>query len=207
MSSGSKVAPGEVVGVIEEYVEGRNVYSDAATGYLRSSVAGRVVVNGQQKVIDVVPAKRVKAPTKGSVVVGMVSQIREGLAFVDLYGEVELEPRPRWVHEFSGFLSGVLVPEQIGMGRNDDIYDYVRPMDIVVARVLSTINPYLLTIRAPQLGVLYAFCSRCGELMVPSGGAFVCPRCGNVERRKISSLASSRLLRIDLRRLAAPSRP
>ncbi len=201
--SSERIVPGEVLGVEEEYVDGKNTYIDSS-GVLRSAVVGVPRPNSSQKVIDVEPVRRLRAPLKGSTVVGMVYEIRENLAFVELWGEVSLEPRPRWLFEYSGSLTGVLTPEQIGMDRRDDIYSYVRPLDVIIARVMSSISPYLLSLRGQQLGVIYATCSKCGELMNPSGSTFVCPRCGNVEKRKMSPLASSRLLRIDLRRLALP---
>jgi len=132
----------------------------------------------------------------------MVTQVRESLVFTELYGEISLDPRPRWVKEFSGRLTGVITPEHISDSRIDDIYSFLRPGDIIVARVMSTISPYLLSLKSPQLGVLYAFCSRCGSLMTPEADGFRCPRCGNFEKRKVSNLAYSRdAIKIDVKRI------
>jgi exosome complex component CSL4 len=194
--------PGDVIGYEEEYVEGQNVFLEEPTGLLRASTVGVLRLDNNLKVASVLPARILRAPGKGSFVVGMVTQVRESLVFTELYGEISLDPRPRWVKEFSGRLTGVITPEQISDSRIDDIYSFLRPGDIIVARVMSTISPYLLSVKSPQLGVLYAFCSRCGSLMTPEADGFRCPRCGNFEKRKVSNLAYSRdAIKIDVKRI------
>jgi exosome complex component CSL4 len=194
--------PGDVIGYEEEYVEGQNVFLEEPTGLLRASTVGVLRLDNNLKVASVLPARTLRAPGKGSFVVGMVTQVRESLVFTELYGEISLDPRPRWVKEFSGRLTGVITPEQISDSRIDDIYSFLRPGDIIVARVMSTISPYLLSVKSPQLGVLYAFCSRCGSLMTPEADGFRCPRCGNFEKRKVSNLAYSRdAIKIDVKRI------
>jgi exosome complex component CSL4 len=194
--------PGDVIGYEEEYVEGQNVFLEEPTGLLRASTVGVLRLDNNLKVASVLPARTLRAPGKGSFVIGMVTQVRENLVFTELYGEISLDPRPRWVKEFSGRLTGVITPEHISDSRIDDIYSFLRPGDIIVARVMSTISPYLLSVKSPQLGVLYAFCSRCGSLMTPEADGFRCPRCGNFEKRKVSNLAYSRdAIKIDVKRI------
>jgi exosome complex component CSL4 len=194
--------PGDVIGYEEEYVEGQNVFLEEPAGLLRASTVGVLRLDNNLKVASVLPARTLRAPGKGSFVIGMVTQVRENLVFTELYGEISLDPRPRWVKEFSGRLTGVITPEHISDSRIDDIYSFLRPGDIIVARVMSTISPYLLSLKSPQLGVLYAFCSRCGSLMTPEADGFRCPRCGNFEKRKVSNLAYSRdAIKIDVKRI------
>jgi len=197
-----RVVPGDVIGHEEEYVEGQNVFLEEPAGLLRASTVGVLRLDNNLKVASVLPARTLRAPGKGSFVIGMVTQVRENLVFTELYGEISLDPRPRWVKEFSGRLTGVITPEHISDSRIDDIYSFLRPGDIIVARVMSTISPYLLSVKSPQLGVLYAFCSRCGSLMTPEADGFRCPRCGNFEKRKVSNLAYSRdAIKIDVKRI------
>jgi exosome complex component CSL4 len=194
--------PGDVIGYEEEYVDGQNVFLEEPAGLLRASTVGVLRLDNNLKVASVLPARTLRAPGKGSFVIGMVTQVRENLVFTELYGEISLDPRPRWVKEFSGRLTGVITPEHISDSRIDDIYSFLRPGDIIVARVMSTISPYLLSLKSPQLGVLYAFCSRCGSLMTPEADGFRCPRCGNFEKRKVSNLAYSRdAIKIDVKRI------
>jgi len=197
-----RVVPGDVIGHEEEYVEGQNVFLEEPAGLLRASTVGVLRLDNNLKVASVLPARTLRVPGRGSFVIGMVTQVRESLVFTELYGEISLDPRPRWVKEFSGRLTGVITPEHISDSRIDDIYSFLRPGDIIVARVMSTISPYLLSLKSPQLGVLYAFCSRCGSLMTPEADGFRCPHCGNFEKRKVSSLAYSRdAIRIDVKRI------
>ncbi len=201
-SQGSrKVVPGDAVAVEEEYAEGSNVYLEPNTGLLRSSLVGVLRIDDVGKAVSVEAVKPLRAPRKGAVVVGMITQVRENLAFAELYGEVSLDPRPRWLREFSGRLPAVITSEQLSEGRVDDIYSFVRPTDVVIGRVVSTISPYLISLRGAQFGVLHAFCSRCGSLMAPENDGFRCPRCGNFEKRKVSSLATVRGLTLEVRRI------
>ena len=201
-SQGSKrVVPGEVIGVEEEYVEGGNVYVEPSTGLLRSSLVGVLRVDNVGKTAYVEASRLVRAPRKGSIVVGMVTQVRESLAFAELYGELSLDPRPRWVREFSGRLPAVITAEQLSDGKVEDIYAFIRPTDIIVGKVVSTISPYLVSLKGPQLGVLHAFCSRCGSPMNPENDGFRCPRCGNFEKRKVSGLVGVKGLTLEVRRI------
>lgn len=201
-SQGSRrVVPGEVIGVEEEYVEGGNVYVEPSTGLLRSSLVGVLRVDNVGKTAYVEASRLVRAPRKGSIVVGMVTQVRESLAFAELYGELSLDPRPRWVREFSGRLPAVITVEQLSDGKVDDIYAFIRPTDIIVGKVVSTISPYLVSLKGPQLGVLHAFCSRCGSPMNPENDGFRCPRCGNFEKRKVSGLVGVKGLTLEVRRI------
>ncbi len=195
------VVPGDIIAVEEEYSDGDNVYIDSSLGVLRASVLGRLKIDQVNKVANVLPARKLKAPRKGAIVLGIVEQVRENLAFVGIYGEVSLDTRSRWFTEYSDVLSGVITPENLGVDKVDDMLMYLRPNDVVIARVVSTISPYLLSLRGPQLGVIYSVCSRCGSLLSLEGGSLKCPVCGNVESRKLSTLASSRLIRPDVRRL------
>mgnify|MGYP001772695902 CR=1 FL=1 len=201
-SQGSRrVAPGDVIGVEEEYVEGGNVYLEPSTGLLRSSLLGVLRADNASKAAYVEAARPLRAPRKGSIVVGMVTQVRESLAFAELYGELSLDPRPRWLREYSGRLPAVITVEQMSDGRVDDIYSLIRPTDIIVGRVVSTISPYLISLKGQQFGVLHAFCSRCGSLMNPENDGFRCPRCGNFEKRKVSGLVGVKGLTIEVRRI------
>lgn len=127
--------------------------------------------------------------------------MRHDLVLVELYGKVRLQPSPRWDYEYSGRFLGAIPIANISDEFIRDINEYYRPGDIVVVRVLNNSNPYHLSTKQPQYGVVYAECSRCGSMLEPvSPRNMRCPKCGHVEKRKVSILASSRLLRIEIRR-------
>ena len=65
--------------------------------------------------------------------------------------------------------------------------DVVKPGDIFRAKVISTKNKaYHLSTKDSGLGVLYAFCSRCSNVLEPKRYDMRCPNCGNIERRKFA---------------------
>ena len=47
-------------------------------------------------------------------------------------------------------------------------------------------SPIQLTTKDKDLGVVYALCSRCRTPLIRRGDKLICPRCGNVETRKLS---------------------
>jgi exosome complex component CSL4 len=194
------VLPGDPLGVVEELAPGPGVYVDSR-GVLRAAVRGRAVIDYLDKVAQVRPLKRVKFPRMGDDVVGVVTQVRHDLVVVEVYGAVSLTPRPRWLYETPGPISSGLPIANVSEEYVKDLSDYYRLGDMVLARVVSRSTPYTLSTKSPQHGVLYAYCGRCGALMgYKSDRSMVCGRCGNVESRKVSLLARSPALRIEIKR-------
>jgi exosome complex component CSL4 len=61
------------------------------------------------------------------------------------------------------------------------------PGDIIKAVVISEKNQiYHLSTVEKDLGVVYAFCSRCGNLAESRRNEVHCPKCGNIEKRKVA---------------------
>ena len=60
--------------------------------------------------------------------------------------------------------------------------------DIIKAKIINTKNKMnLLSVRGPEYGVVYGYCSRCGTLLELQRGRLNCPKCDRGERRKIAS--------------------
>lgn len=197
------VNPGEALAVVEEFIPGDNVHVDSI-GIIRSSTLGVPVFDVKSKVVYVKPVKHAMALGVGFSVVGLVSAIRQDIVNVEIYGLVSVTPTVRWVAELSGVFSGVIPISQIASEYIREVYDYYRVGDLILARTLNASNPYSLTTKPPQYGVIYALCSRCLTLMEPqTPKTMKCPRCGNVESRKVSILASSKILQVNIRRLLA----
>ncbi len=207
MSSSSKrfdereVAPGDVLAGLEEFIPGPGTYPDEEAGVIRAAVQGTARYNLLARVVEVRPRRLLRVPTAGSSAVGLVTQVRHDLVLVELYGEMQLQPTPRWLYEYSGRFLGAIPIANVSDEFIKDLHDYYRPGDIVLVRVLNNSNPYHLTTRQPQYGVVYAECSRCGARLEPvNQRTMKCPVCGHVEKRKVSVLAGSRLLRVEIRR-------
>jgi exosome complex component CSL4 len=199
-----RVVPGEVLAGLEEYLPGEGVYVDEENGVLRAAVAGVARFDARTKTVTVTPVKKPRMPGPGSSVLGMVTGLRHDLVIVEFYGQLEVQPRPRWLWEFSGKFSGAITIANITDEFVKDIHDYYRVGDIVIARTLNRGNPYHLTTKGPQYGVVFAQCSRCGAPLEPvNPRTMKCPRCGAVEKRKVSVLAGSRILHTALKRTLA----
>jgi exosome complex component CSL4 len=194
------IAPGEPLAVPEEYDPGSGTYVDPHTGLIRSAVPGIPVYDEKARVVYVKPVKLARAPRAGSSVVGVVTQIRHDLVAVDNFGEVAIQPRPQFLYEYSSKFSGAIPVANIAEEYVKDIEDYFRVGDVVLAKVLNNFTPYHLTTVPPQYGVLYAKCSRCGHLMEPLNNRNLkCPKCGRIEKRKVSALATTKLLAIAIK--------
>jgi len=86
----------------------------------------------------------------------------------------------------SGVFTGVLHISDVHLRYVDSMFDVCKAGDIIRAKVISTKNQvYHLSTKDKDLGVIYAFCSRCGGTLGSKRQGMVCPRCGNIERRKI----------------------
>ncbi|MCE4622853.1 MAG: exosome complex RNA-binding protein Csl4 [Desulfurococcales archaeon] len=195
-----RVTPGEELASIEEFIPGPGTYVDSDNGVIRAAVEGVAKYNMLTRTVEVKPLKVLRIPRPGSSAVGMVMQVRHDVVLVELYGEVRLQPSPLWLYEYSGRFLGAIPISNISEEYVRSIDDYYRKGDIVLVKVINGTNPYHLTTVDPPYGVLYAECSRCGATLEPVNPRTMrCPKCGLVEKRKVSVLASSRILKLELR--------
>ncbi|MGC8982537.1 MAG: exosome complex RNA-binding protein Csl4 [Desulfurococcaceae archaeon] len=172
----SYVVPGEAIAVEEEALPQQGVYVDQK-GFLRSYVVGIAQLDRYKKVAQVKPVvKREFSLKPGCVAEGVVTGVGEDYALVKLYSNSKGE-RINAI--------GILHISQISSEYISDILDYIRPSDIVRAKVLNSSPPYLLSTKDPSTGVILAYCGSCGkELYLTTGGVLVCINCGRREKRK-----------------------
>ncbi|MEM0057549.1 MAG: exosome complex RNA-binding protein Csl4 [Candidatus Bathyarchaeia archaeon] len=174
--SGQLVLPGEPLGVIEEFIPDHGTY--VKDGVIYSKVIGRALIDYLNKRVSVFPTRGAKVPKVGSIVIGQVSSVQTQLATVRIFKIGK--------HMLSGFFTGLLHIADVHVRFTDSMFDVCKPGDIIRAKVISEMNRmYHLTTKDRSLGVVYAFCSKCGDVLQPKGrGGLQCPRCGNVEKRK-----------------------
>ncbi|GAB6147618.1 exosome complex RNA-binding protein Csl4 [Stetteria hydrogenophila] len=197
-----QVVPGEALASIEEYIPGDGTYVDEEAGLIRAAVAGVARLDQRTRTLTVTPRKRLRRPGPGSSVLGLVTGIRNDLVLVDIYGQLKVQGRLKWLWEFNGRFSGAITIANIADEFVKDIYDYYRPGDIILAKTLNWGSPYHLSTKEPQYGVVFAQCSRCGAPLQPlNQRAMKCPRCGAIEKRKVSIYAGSRILYASLRKV------
>jgi len=177
--SGQLVVPGERLGVIEEFIPDAGTY--VKDGVIYSKVIGHKLIDLVHKRVSVYQlAHAAKVPTTGSTVLGQVSSAQTETAGVRIF-EIGNE-------EISGVFTGILHVSDVQMRYVDSMFDICKPGDIIRAKVISEMNrTYHLSTKDKNLGVVYAFCSNCGNILESKRQGMHCPKCGRVERRKIAA--------------------
>jgi len=166
------------LGVIEEFMAGSGTYVEHGTIY--SKMTGRALLDMLNKKVSVYPlVHAVNAPRIGSTVVGQVSDVRSKNTVLRILGIGK-----SWL---SGFFTGVLHISDVSPSYIETMYGVCKPGDLMRARVVSDLNrTYHLSTEDKTLGVIYAFCSRCGHLLELRREKMWCPECENVETRKVA---------------------
>jgi exosome complex component CSL4 len=177
--SGQLAVPGERLGVIEEFIPDANTY--VKDGVIYSKVVGRALFDFAHRRVSVYKlAQGAKVPVVGSTVLGNVSITQSEIAGVRIFAVDD--------KEVSGVFSGVVHVSDVHLRYVDSMFSVCKPGDVVRAKVISEKNrTYHLSTKERNLGVVYAFCSSCGNLLEPRRNGMHCPRCGRMERRKTAA--------------------
>jgi exosome complex component CSL4 len=176
--SGHLVVPGERLGVIEEFIPDSGTY--VKDGVIYSKIVGRALLDLLNKRVSVYPLTNGElVPKASSTVVGQIGNAQSDNVLVRIF---MLENK-----KMSGEFSGILHISDVSDRYVDSMNDVCKPGDIVRAKVISGKNRiFHLSTNDKNLGILYAFCSRCGTLLEPHRYELRCPKCGNIENRKMA---------------------
>jgi exosome complex component CSL4 len=176
--SGHLVMPGERLGVIEEFIPDSGTY--VKDGVIYAKIIGRSLVDLVNRRVSVYPvAKEAVVPKVGTVVIGQIGNAQSDNVLVRIFriGKKKL----------TGNFGGILHVSDVSDRYIDQISDAVKPGDIVRAKVISEKNKvFHLSTNDKNLGIIYAFCSRDGTLLNQDRYDLKCPKCGNIERRKLA---------------------
>jgi len=177
-SSGQFVVPGWKLGVIEEFIPGSGTY--VKDGSIYSSNVGYVLIDFVNKKVSVYPAARnMNIPKIGSLVIGEVTGVQSSHATLQIV-KIGRKILP-------GHFTGVIHISDVSRRYLDNMYDAFRIGDVIRAKIISDKNRTLhLSTKDENLGVIYAFCSQCGGMLVKRRN-LRCNICRNVEKRKIAS--------------------
>jgi exosome complex component CSL4 len=172
------VVPGERLGVIEEFIPDSGTY--VKDGVIYSKVVGRALLDLLNKRVSVYPLVNGElVPKVSSTVVGQIGNAQSDNVLVKIF---KIENK-----RLSGEFSGILHISDVSDRYIDSMNDVCKPGDIVRAKVISGKNRiFHLSTNDKNLGIVYAFCSRCGNLLEPQRYELHCPKCGNTENRKIA---------------------
>ena len=176
--SGHLVVPGERLGVIEEFIPDSGTY--VKDGVIYSKIVGRALLDLLNKRVSVYPLVSGElVPKVSSTVVGQIGNAQSDNVLVRIF---KIENK-----RLSGEFSGILHISDVSDRYIDLMNDVCKPGDIVRAKVISGKNRiFHLSTNDKNLGIVYAFCSRCGNLLEPQRYELRCPKCGNTENRKIA---------------------
>ncbi len=176
--SGYLVLPGERLGVIEEFIPDSGTYVE--DGVIYSKVVGRALMDLLSKHVSVYPlTSGATVPKVTSTVVGQVGNAQSDNVLVRIFkiGSKKL----------TGVFTGILHISDVQERYVKSMNDVCKPGDIIRTKVISYKNQiYHLSTKDKGLGVVYAFCSRCSNLLESKRHEMRCPKCGNIERRKIA---------------------
>jgi exosome complex component CSL4 len=174
--SGNVVLPGERLGVIEEFLPDSGTY--VKDGVIYSKIVGRALMDLLHKRVSVYPLiNGVVVPNVSTTVVGQVGNAQSDNVLVRIF---KIGSR-----KLSGVFTGILHISDVQERYVESMSDVCKPGDIIRAKVISEKNQiYHLSTNDKGLGVVYAFCSRCGNLLEPRRYELRCSKCGHIEKRK-----------------------
>jgi exosome complex component CSL4 len=177
--SGHLVLPGERLGVIEEFIPDSGTY--VKDGVIYSKIVGRTLMDLVSRRVSVYPLiTEAAVPKVSATVVGQVGNAQSDNVLVRIF---KIGPK-----RLSGVFTGILHISDVQERYVKSMNDVCKPGDIIRTKVISNKNQIShLSTKDKDLGVVYAFCSRCSSLLMPKRHQMQCPKCGNIERRKITS--------------------
>lgn len=181
--SGIFVSPGDKVGVIEEFLQGRDIYEEDGT--LFSLTTGRLVVDLKQREIAVHRIVRTPlVPKRGDIVTGTVASVSDRTMTMKITYIDETPLKTPFV--------GIMHISDVSRRYIKSMRDAFHPSDVIQARVISTVNrEYHLSTQGDTFGVLSAVCSRCGDELQRQSKGFRCTTCNRLERRKVPSTTNN----------------
>ena len=175
---GQFVVPGEKLGVVEEFMPGRGTVE--VDGTVFSSQTGLASVDTNRHIVSVKPkAGPPIVPDEGSTIIGVIEKIQEKMAIVNI---IMVDG-----HKLQPPFTGMLHISNSSPRFERFMGDVCKPNDIIRGKVIDVSQriPKLTTV-GRDMGVIKAFCSRCGGELVLSGRILRCTLCLNVERRRLS---------------------
>ena len=171
------VLPGDKLGVIEQYLPGAGTYEKDGTIY--SNFTGKARIDLKNKRVTVLPSTRTAVlPKEGTTVIASVIHTSEKMATVNIWKINDKSIQ----NPFTAMLH--ISSSSPRYERN--MSDVCKAGDIIRARVIEMGRIPQLTTAGRGLGVIKAFCSKCGAALDFKNRRLQCPSCGNIERRRLA---------------------
>jgi exosome complex component CSL4 len=182
VKSGDIVVPGEQLCVIEELSPSYGTYEK--DGIVYAAAPGAVSMDLKQRSISVLDTDgnmKLALPVSDDILVGEVINAYEQRA------EISIVRR-----NGENFLSGLVGEIHISNVTRrfvKSMHDVMQANDIVRAKAINTHEiPIKLSVIGPELGVILAHCSKCGNpLTLTTYNNMFCLRCENRESREVAN--------------------
>lgn len=176
------VVPGDFLSVEEEFGAGKNTFEDNE-GNIFASVVGEKNFNNQNREVSIKTHKTISQVELGSIVTGKIVRIKDPVVTIEV-SKIEKDGK----EQVSSFGVVQLMIANVSMDRIRFLRDEFRAGDIIKAKVIR-INKFGIDVatKYPEFGVIKAFCSQCRHSLELYERTLKCPKCGSVEKRKLSS--------------------
>lgn len=172
------VLPGEMIGTSEEFIPGEGVFEE--NGKIFSKNVGIVEIDKKDKRIMVKPKNPPAMLKNGDVVIGTVSDVKSAMVVVSIE---KITGKNRAI---TGEKTGAIHISKVSSGYVKDIGSEYKRNDIIRAKVIQVIPSVQLSTAEPDLGVIWAVCPKCKNVLEKDGNMLVCRRCERTEHRKIA---------------------
>ena len=177
------VLTGQYLGVVEEYLPDK-LSTYVREGQIYATITGIVKIDKSRRAIEIMSHQDEdrKILKIGDIIIGTIRFLRlysVGISFATINNKI---------HFNSSYFGNIHV-SHISKRFIEKISDAFQITDIVRAKVIrQEQNEYSLSTVGNSLGVIHADCSICGTTLEKIGvNRLRCPRCGNVENRKLAS--------------------
>ena len=172
------VLPGDRLGVIEEFLPGRGTYED--DGNIFANFTGTAKIDNKNKRVTVTPSTRIpELPKEGTTVIASVTHTQEKIATVSIW---KIDGKP-----LQNPFTAILHISSSSPRYERNMSDVCKAGDILRARVIDMTNRIpQLTTAGRGLGVVRAYCSKCGGVLDFETRKLQCVSCGNMERRRLA---------------------
>ena len=182
VKSGDIVVPGEQLCVIEELSPSYGTYEK--DGIVYAAAPGAVSMDLKErsiKVLDSDGKMKLALPVSGDILIGEVGNAYEQRAEIDIVRRND--------EDFHSGLVGEIHISNVTRRYVKSMHDVMRTTDIVRAKAVNTHEiPTVLSVVGPELGVILARCSRCGNyLTLTTNNNMFCLRCENRETREVAN--------------------
>jgi len=176
ISSGTVVAPGDWLGVIEEFIPSEGTY-EGEDGSIYSSTGGKVVIDEHK--IAVHCARDLVVPARGIKGIGQVTSVKKQIATLNLFkigNRVLNIPMSAVIHISNSSHSYIR-----------SMFDVVRPGDWIYCVIIKPGVPAHVSLVGREFGVLKGFCNYCGrELNQFKGTLLKCSYCDEIQPRIVA---------------------